>query len=89
MPTLEYFGIKYMKPEEIEKIKTWHAEQVTSNYQYNFKQEIVKYCRDDVKILLQSILIFRENLRKISGFDPLTNIFTLPAFVSKCFEQNG
>ncbi len=80
MPAIDYFGVKYMKPKTANDCRTWHQSLITSNYRYNFKNELIKYCANDVKILTISIMKFRGLFRSVTGIDPITRAFTL-AFV--------
>ena len=40
-----------MKPEKRKKFLTWYDERVAENYVFDFKKELVAYCRSDVDIL--------------------------------------
>ena len=41
---------------------------------FDFKKELVEYCKSDVGILQRSLLNFREDFIKIANIDPLQNI---------------
>ena len=51
IPPVHYYHPNGMKPKAREEFLTWHKEKVESNYVFNFKEEIEKYCRSDVDIL--------------------------------------
>ena len=40
----------------------WHTEQVKNKVVFNLKDELLKYCIDDCKVLLKAVLIFRNNI---------------------------
>ena len=80
IPSEEMFGAKNMMPDDYEKISyekdgitiksrsgflPWY--EVQSGSTWNLKEELVKYCRDDVKVLSKSILAFRKI--NIEGLD--------------------
>ena len=49
-----------MKPGERDAFIAWHDEQVANNYRYDFREEIIKYCRSDVDILRNCCLLYRK-----------------------------
>ena len=67
IPCQNDYGVNFMKPEEREVFIAWHKEQVENNYLFDFRKEILKYCRSDVDILRKCCLLFREMLRKETG----------------------
>ena len=66
-----------MKPEVREAFRAWHKEQRDNGYIFNFKEEIIKYCRSDVDILRKCCMEFREMLRGITGIDPFEKCLTI------------
>ena len=62
IPCQADYGVNFMKPEAREAFLVWHKEQVESNYLFDFKKEIIKYCRSDVDILRKCCMQFREML---------------------------
>ena len=48
-------------PEDNEKFKPWYEKQVEENRNdWDFKNEMIKYCRADVELLSKSVLAFRK-----------------------------
>ena len=77
-----------MKPEAREAFLAWHKEQTESNYEFNFREEIVKYCRSDVDILRQCCMEFREMLRGITGIDPFEKCLTIASYCHEVYRTN-
>ena len=77
-----------MKPEAREAFLVWHKEQAESNYEFNFREEIVKYCRSDVDILRQCCIEFREMLRGITGIDPFEKCLTIASYCHEVYRTN-
>jgi hypothetical protein len=93
IPSIEYFGIKYMKPKTANECRIWHQSLIENNYVYNFKNELIKYCANDVKILTMSIMKFRRLFNSVTGIDPITRTFTLASvgleyFRAKVLQEN-
>jgi len=66
-----------MKPKTAQECREWHQNLIVQNYCYNFKDELIKYCANDVKILTMSIMKFRELFRSVTELDPISRCFTL------------
>ena len=77
-----------MKPKVREEFLTWHKEKVESNYVFNFKEEIEKYCRSDVDILRNCCMKFREMLREITGIDPFEKCITIASVCHEVYRTN-
>ena len=93
IPDIEYFEIDYMKVPEAENIKKWHQQCISSNFIFNFKKELIEYCKNDVDILLKSMKVFQKLFSDTTGIDPLTRCFTLASigletFKSKFLKEN-
>ena len=82
------YGINFMKPEERDAFIAWHDEQVANNYRYDFREEIIKYCRSDVDILRKCCLLYREMLRKESGIDPFNKALTIASYCQEVYRTN-
>ena len=59
-PNIEYYTPDSMKAEEREKFLVWYGEN--KNKTFNMKQEIIKYCINDVEILSEACIKFRSLL---------------------------
>ena len=93
IPCQEDYGANYMKPEAREKFMTWHQEQVDNNYVFDFRQEILKYCRSDVDILAECCKLYREMLKKATdtgndetGLDPFDSATTIAAYCMQVYR---
>ena len=77
-----------MKPEERKAFIAWHQEQVENDYLFDFRKEIIKYCRSDVDILRKCCLLFREMLRKETGIDPFDKSLTIASYCHEVYRTN-
>ena len=77
-----------MKPKAREAFLAWHKEQVESEYIFDFKKEIIKYCRSDVDILRKCCMAFREMLREITGIDPFEKCLTIASACHEVYRTN-
>ena len=59
-PDPHYYGVEQMKPRARETFLKWHSEQ--SGKCFDFKEELLEYCRADVCILEESCMSFRRHI---------------------------
>ena len=88
IPCQADYGVNFMKPEARETFLAWHKEQVESDYIFDFKNEIVKYCRSDVDILRKCCMEFREMLREITDIDPFEKCLTIASYCHEVYRTN-
>jgi hypothetical protein len=67
LPPSPYYHPDGMSPSDREKFMKWHSNLVADNYVFNFREEILTYCRSDVDILRRCCLEFRELFRDITN----------------------
>ena len=88
IPCQNDYGVNFMKPGEREAFMAWHDEQVANNYRYDFREEIIKYCRSDVDILRKCCLLYREMFRKETGIDPFNKALTIASYCQEVYRTN-
>ena len=74
IPSKKHYGYNQMKPDERSKFLKWYEERVSENNIFDFKKEILEYCRSDVDILRRGIMKLREDFIKLGNIDPLCYI---------------
>ena len=75
-----------MKDDTAKEFTTWYLENQDKDY--NLKEEMKKYCENDVKILMQSLMKFRELFKKETKIDPLKRCYTLASVALEYFKAN-
>ena len=88
IPCQNDYGVNFMKPGEREAFMAWHDEQVANNYRYDFRKEIIKYCRLDVDILRKCCLLYREMFRKETDIDPFNKALTIASYCQEVHRTN-
>ena len=74
IPSKKHYGYNQMKPDERTKFLKWYEKRVCENYVYDFKKEILEYCRSDVDILRRGIMKLREDFIELENIYPLRYI---------------
>ena len=91
IPCQDDYGVNFMKPAEREAFMTWHQEQVENNYVFDFRNEIIKYCRSDVDILAKCCLLYREMFKEETaideiGIDPFDKSITIASYCMQVYR---
>ena len=94
IPCQDDYGVNFMKPEAREAFMTWHQEQVDNNYVFDFRHEILKYCRSDVDILAECCKLYREMLKEVTamdgdvetGIDPFDKATTIAGYCMQVYR---
>ena len=94
IPCQDDYGVNYKKPAEREAFMTWHQEQVDNNYVFDFRHEILKYCRSDVDILAKCCMLYREMLKEVTsmdgdaetGIDPFDQATTIAGYCMQVYR---
>ena len=79
---------EFKKPEERKAFIAWHQEQVENNYLFDFRKEIIKYCRSDVDIMRKCCLLYREMFRKETDIDPFDKSLTIASYCHEVYRTN-
>ena len=86
LPCQDDYGVNFKKPAEREAFMSWHQEQVDNNYVFDFRHEILKYCRSDVDILTKCCLLYREMLKDQTGIDPFDKATTIASYCMQVYR---
>ena len=87
IPSKKHYGYNQMKPDERTKFLKWYEDRVRENYIFDFKKEILEYCRSDVDILRRGIMKLREDFINLENIDPLRYI-TIASVCMTIYRSN-
>ena len=88
IPDLEFYDPDSMKPEKKQQLLEWHADQVRRNVTFNFKQEMIAYCRSDVALLKAGCIKFQQEFESQAGFNPMAECITIASACNKYWRKN-
>lgn len=92
LPDIKYYNSDGMKPEFRSKFNAWYKEHC--NEHFDFKMELIKYCRSDVDILRKCCLKFRSLFMDLTrkddsqGIDPFEKCITIASACNLVFRTN-
>ena len=88
LPDPWYYDPNGMSPDGRKKFFEWYGPLKENNYVFDFKQEILAYCRSDVDILRRCCLEFRELFRDVTDIDPFEKCLTIASACNLVFRKN-
>ena len=74
---LEYYEPQHMRTKNKEALEKWHAEQVLKWDVWNMKNEMLEYCKSDLKLLKEGCMKVVQDFEKEAGFNPLIQCITI------------
>ena len=66
-----------MMAKKKEELTRWHADQVRCNVYFNFRQEMIDYCKYDVALSEAGCEAFQQEFQTQAGFNPMTKCMTI------------
>ena len=87
MPDLRWYDPDSKKPDGKAKLVAWHAEEVRKGTVFNLKEELKKYCTNDVVILKEGCQTFIKNMKTILNVDPMADRITIASACSKVYRK--
>lgn len=77
LPGKEFYSTDWMSDAEKNKFNEWHDNLVKSNYVFNNRVELEKYCIEDVIILRRAALVYMRDFLTLFDFNPFLQSMTL------------
>ena len=77
IPDLEFYDPDNMMAEKKKELMQWYGDQVRRNVVFDFKQELLDYCKSDVQLLKQGCQKFQREFASQAGFNPMEKSYTI------------
>ena len=77
IPDLGFYDPDGMMPKKKEGLTRWHSDQVRRNVSFNFRQEMIDYCKSDVALLKAGCEAFQQEFQAQAGFNPIAKCMTI------------
>lgn len=87
LPDASFYSPSTMSSSDREAFFAWYNE-TKPEYVFEFKKEIVEYCRMDVEIMRRACLAFRKIFLNVGRTDPFVSACTIAAACSHMFRKN-
>ena len=86
LPEIEQYQPDWMKRREREQFLRWYAEN--RGQPFCLRDQLIEYCSNDVRILMEASLRFRELLIETTQLDPFIAACTCAGLALKTFRVN-
>ncbi|XP_031789027.1 uncharacterized protein LOC116417974 [Nasonia vitripennis] len=87
IPDVHYYSPDTMSTSEREQFLRWHSEMRAANAVFDFRKEIVDYCRMDVSILRRACVAFRKIFLEVGDTDPFVVATTIASACSHLYRK--
>ncbi|XP_055388005.1 uncharacterized protein LOC129616406 [Condylostylus longicornis] len=88
IPSTEMFALNNFNSHELEKFYLWYNNLKKSNYVYNYREELIKYCIQDVNVLRQGCLKFMNDYLQLLNINPFFETFTLAQACLTAYQKH-
>jgi DNA polymerase type B, organellar and viral len=88
LPAKDFFLPKSMSEKDRIDFEIWHDTLSSQNFIFDNFRELVKYCINDVFILMQACDKFSTLFKQLSNFDVFPNSITIASACNKVFRTN-
>ena len=87
MPNKQLYEPQRMMAKERAEFEKWYNEQTAAGVQFNFQEELQKYCNADVDLLAKAVFEFRDIFIRLVQVDPFAYV-TLASLCKAVFIAN-
>ena len=88
LPPKADFGPDNMKAGALREFNRWYDEERAKNEVWDFREQLAKYCKADVRVLRQATTKFRDLILGLEKIDPFKECITLASLCMRIFRKN-
>ncbi|XP_067036362.1 uncharacterized protein [Acropora muricata] len=70
LPDQHYYMPDGMSVDDRDAFRRWHDKLTREGYVFDFRHELLEYCKSDVLLLKQGCMTFKREFEAKAGFDP-------------------
>lgn len=94
LPQRRFYQPEWMKPADRERFERWYREQrhidqqmyASGTIRFNLREQLVAYCANDVRILMEASLKYRQTMMDKTGLDPFAVASTCAGLAMSTFR---
>ena len=87
IPSQDYYDPKGMLPERKKEFETWHKVRRDEHYEFDFHDELVAYCKSNVRLLRVGCEKFQREFELIGDFNPMAACITIASACNLYFRK--
>ena len=88
IPDLELYDSDGMMAKKNQDLLHWQADQVRRNVSFNFRQEMIDYCKSDVALLKAGCEAFQQEFQTQAGFNPMAKCMTIASALNLYWRKH-
>ena len=88
MPDITFYDPDSLMSSKKEELINWYTQQVRRNVVFDFKQELIAYCKSDVQLLKQGSEAFQREFENEAGFNPMAECYTIAGACNLFWRKN-
>lgn len=86
IPPIQYYEPEMMFDKKRKDFLQWYREQQESGVEYNFRNELKKYCISDVEILAKALEVYiTEGMKMNAGLNPMASL-TIASYAFRVYR---
>ena len=74
VPAIDYYRPESMTPDARQEFEKWHKDQRDKEIVFDFQEELVAYCKSDVRLLKEGCMTFKRLFEAKTSFNPFDHI---------------
>lgn len=87
VPSKDYYDPLGMCPERKKEFEEWHQAHIEEDYKFNFRQELIAYCKSDVRLLKEACIKFQNDFKELAEFNPMENCITIASACNQYYRK--
>ena len=87
LPAKDYYDPEGMKPKRRAEFMTWYQSKVEEGYEFHFQQELMEYCRSDVRLLKEGCQQFQRAFQALADFNPMAECITIASACNHYYRK--
>lgn len=88
LPPLRYYSTGSKSEKQLKEFMLWYKSVDPETFIFDFDEELLRYVRNDVDLLLMGMLEYRHALLQTTSIDPFAHVCTLASFTSLVLRCN-
>ena len=87
LPDVRFYDPDGMSQKKKEHFLLWHANKIETQYTFNLKEDMKKYCKSDVKLLKAGCEAFAVQFEEEAGFNPFIKCITIASACNRYWHK--
>ncbi len=87
VPSQDFYDPQGMSPDRKKDFENWHCARRDEDYKFDFRKEIITYCKSDVKLLKEGCKQFQKDFEQLAKFNPMEKCITIAAACNRYYRK--